>query len=549
MKKVISLLLALIMTFAMVLPCFAAYDTGDYLSDIPVILISGDGDSIYDSDGNEVFRFSNLVKMITAVDGDAFKESLYNVIQPLMVEAVLKNNWQPFYDSLETEVGKLFKDCRLDENGNASNGSGISQERKDYMANAVANDPKKTKGGYGLYDYRFWYDWRLDPLENADTFNNYIKMVKKATGAPKVSIVTRCLGTSVVMAYIAKYGLDDIHGIGFDGTVANGAEILSEVISGKFRIDGEPVVRFLKDANAIHLVDISSFITSTADLVVSTGLVDGAITVTEALLYEKLVEGMTSALTLSTFFTWPSYWSAVTADDYEAALHHVFGPEGSEKRIKYAGLIKKIDNYNTVVRSNITKLYKSIAKNGVKVGTISKYGYQIIPLIESSDLVADQFASVTNSSFGATTSKVCDTLDKDYIEKRISEGKGKYISPDKQIDASTCIYPDYTWFTKGSSHSNWTKWEDNLLHEISTADVQLTINDFPEYSQYMVCNNDTGEMQIMTEENCMITSWDDTETKGLFKGLKKFIKASFNWAKEVWYLVKDAASSAISKYL
>lgn len=548
MKKVIALLLALVMLFTMTIPCFAAFDTGDYKSDIPVILISGDGDSIYDAQGNEVFRFSNLASMLTAVEGDAIKESLYNVIHPLMVQAVLKNNWQPFYDSLEKEVGKLFEDCRLDENGEASNGSGISQERKDYMANAVANDPKLTNGGYGLYDYRFWYDWRLDPLENADTFNDYIKMVKKATGAPKVSIVTRCLGTSVVMAYIAKYGLDDIQGIGFDGTVANGAEILSEVISGKFRIDGDPVVRFLKDAKAIHLFDINSFVISTFELVVSTGLVDGAIEITEALLYNKLVEGMTSALTLSTFFTWPSYWSAVTSEDYDAALHHVFGPEGSAKRIKYAGLIEKINNYDRVVRRNVEKLYKSISENGVNVATISKYGYQIIPLIESSDIVADQFASVTNSSFGATTSKLCDTLDEDYIEMRVAQGKGKYISPDKQIDASTCIYPDYTWFTKGSSHSNWTKWEDNLLHEISTADKQLSIDDFPEYSQFMICDNDTGEMTIMTEENCMVTSWDDSESKGITGKIKNFIKALYNWVKEAIYFLKDTLASAISKY-
>lgn len=548
MKKVIALLLALVMSLTMMVPCFAAFDTGDYKSDIPVILISGDGDSIYDAEGNEVFRFSNLVSMLTAVKGDALKESLYNVIQPLMVQAVLKNNWQPFYDSLEKEIGKLFEDCRLDENGEVTNGSGISQERKDYMANAVASDPKLTNGGYSLYDYRFWYDWRLDPLENADTFNDYIKMVKKATGAPKVSIVTRCLGTSVVMAYIAKYGLDDIQGIGFDGTVANGAEILSEVISGKFRIDGEPVVRFLKDAKAIHLIDISSFITSTVELVVSTGLVDGAIEITETLLYNKLVEGMTSALTLSTFFTWPSYWSAVTSEDFDAALHHVFGPEGSEKRIKYAGLIEKINNYDRVVRRNVEKLYKSISASGANVATISKYGYQIIPLIESSDIVADQFASVTNSSFGATTSKLCDTLDEDYIEKRVAQGKGKYISPDKQIDASTCIYPDYTWFTKGSSHSNWTKWEDNLLHEISTADRQLSIDDFPEYSQFMICDNDTGEMTIMTEENCMVTSWDDTASRGITGKIKKFIKALYNWVKEAIYSLKDILASAISKY-
>lgn len=549
MKKVLSLLLVVIMIFTFMLPAFGAgFDMSDTVSDIPVVLISGDGDSIYDAEGNEVFRFSKLASMLTSIQGDALKESLYKVIQPLILQALLKNDWQPFYDSLETEIGKIFEDCRLNEDGEAVDGSGISQERKDYMSNAIANDAKAGKEGYGLYDYRFWYDWRLDPLENADHFNDYIKAIKKVTGAPKVAIVSRCLGTSVVMAYIAKYGVGDIQGIGFDGTVANGAEILSEVISGKFRIDGEPVVRFLKDANAIHLVDISSFITSTVELAVSTGIVDGAIEITETLLYKKLVEGMTSALTLSTFFTWPSYWSAVSSEDFDAALHHVFGPEGSAKREKYSGLIEKITNYDKVVRQNIDDLYKSIKKNGANVGTISKYGYQIIPLIESSDVVGDQFASVANSSFGATTSTLCDTLDDDYIEKRVAEGKGRYISPDKQVDASTCIYPDYTWFTKGSSHSNWTKWEDNLLHIIATADKQLTIDDFPEYSQFMICDNDSGEMAVMTEENCQTTSWNDAATsKSFFSKIKKFLRALVEWFKEIFKAVKNKVVNIFDK--
>lgn len=548
MKKVLSLLLVIIMIFTFVSPAFAAgYDMSDTVSDIPVVLISGDGDSIYDADGNEVFRFSKLVSKLTSIQSDALKESLYKVIQPLILNALIKNDWQPFYDSLETEIGKIFEDCRLNENGEVTDGSGISQERKDYMANTIANDAKVGKEGYGLYDYRFWYDWRLDPLENADKFNDYIKAIKKVTGAPKVAIVSRCLGTSVVMAYIAKYGVSDIQGIGFDGTVANGAEILSEVISGKFRIDGEPVVRFLKDANAIHLVDISSFVTSTVELAVSTGIVDGAIELTEALLYKKLVEGMTSALTLSTFFTWPSYWSAVTSEDFDAALHHVFGPEGSAKREKYAGLIEKITNYDKVVRQNIEKLYKSIKLGGANVGTISKYGYQIIPLIESNDVIGDQFASVTNSSFGATTATVCNTLDEDYIDERIAQGKGKYISPDKQIDASTCIYPDYTWFTKGSSHSNWTKWEDDLLHIIATADRQLTIDDFPEYSQFMICDNDTGEMTVMTQENCQITSWDDTISNSFFNKIKKFLRALVKWFKEIFKMMKNKIVGIFTK--
>ncbi len=544
MKKVLSLFLVLVLIFTFSVPAFADYSNSQ--SQIPVILISGDGDSIYDADGNEVFRFSKIVSMLTSIDGDKAKESALNVIQPLLLEGLLKDDWDNFYKTLETEIAKIFAKCRLDNNGEVTDGSGISQERRDYMANARVTDAKVSKGCYELYDYRFWYDWRCDPMVIADEFNAYIKDIKQATGAPKVSIVARCLGTSVVMAYIAKYGLDDIHGIGFNGSVANGAEILSETISGKFRVDGKAVSRLLKDVDALGWVDIDEFITSTVDLAVNSGIVDGAIGVTEALLYDKLIEGMTAALSLSTFYTWPSYWSAVTAEDYDAAIYHVFGPEGSEKRTQYAGLIEKLDNYNEVVRKNIPELFKSIKQSGANVGVISKYGYQIVPVIESSDAVADQFASVTRSSFGATASTVYGTLSDEYIAARVAEGKGKYISPDKKIDASTCIYPDYTWFTKGSSHSNWSLCENNLMHIVATADRQLTVDDF-EYTQFMVYNEDTGLMVPMTVENNDTTNWPEEEPDTLLGKIRLFFDTLKNWLSQLVEILKGKLESLINK--
>ncbi len=277
-------------------------------------------------------------------------------------------------------------------------------------------------------------------------------------------------------------------------------------------------------------------------MAVNSGIVDGAIDVTEALLYEKLVEGMTSALALATFYTWPSYWSAVTNEDYDTAINYVFGAQGSEKRTQYAGLIEKLDNYNELVRKNIPGLFRSIKESGANVGVISKYGYQIVPVIESSDAVADQFASVTRSSYGATTSDVYGTLSDEYIAERVAQGKGKYISPDKQVDASTCIYPDYTWFTKGSSHSNWSLCENNLMHIVATADKQLTVNDF-DYTQFMVYDNSTGLMVPMTEDNCNTTNWQAEKPDTLFGKIRLFTQTLKIWLRDLIDLLKTKIES------
>jgi hypothetical protein len=150
----------------------------------------------------------------------------------------------------------------------------------------------------------------------------------------------------------------------------------------------------------------------------------------------------------------------------------------------------------------------------------------------SSDVVSDQFASVKRSSFGATTSTVYEPLSDEYIAQREAEGKGKYISPDKMIDASTCIYPDYTWFIKGSSHSNWTTYERKLMYEIASADRQLTPDDYP-WTQFMVYDTPNDMLYPMTEENCHTENWnadpDVYKPVSIFDKIKVAVRAIAVW--------------------
>lgn len=513
MKKIISATLVFVMLFTFVLPAVAADEktsisiTG---SQIPIVSIYGDGEPLYDTEGNKVFHFSEMLNMFGGTEEGALGEATINILMPFLVEGLLNDKWDNYYDALEKEIGEIFEKCRLDKNGENPNGVGISQARKEQMANLLSIDAKEDHGFYGFEDYIFYYDWRIDPLETADLFHEHIQKVKAVTGADKVAVIIRCLGSSVVMAYISKYGLDDIHGISIDASVANGAEIISEPISGKFKIDANAINRMIKDFDALGTLNIDSFVTSSIDLLSKSGAVGSIVGVVKEELYGKIVKGVTSALALSTFFTWPSYWSCVAEEDYEDALLYVFGPEGSEKREEYKGLIEKIEGYNTEVREKTTEIMTSIKAKGCNLCIVSKYGLQIAPVIESRNELGDQFVTAKRSSYGATTGNVYNALSDEYIEKRVGEGKGKYISADKRIDASTCMYPDYTWFIKGSSHSAWNDFENSLLYTVATADRQLTIDDF-EFSQFVVYDNETGITSSMTQENCNCEAWEADE--------------------------------------
>jgi len=538
MKKAISIILSLVLVFTLFVPSFAIEVPEEYWGgDIPVISMFGDGEAIRDENDNIVFKFSELLNSFNSSEegeeNSSVMDAVIAILQPFLLEGILKDEWDNYYAALEKEIGDLFTEVRYDKNGECANNTDISVNLRNIMYEKQNTDYYAQRGYYYAYDYQFWYDWGQDPRETADELHEYIEAIKKTTGRDKVAILSHCLGTTVAMSYIAKYGTDSICGIALDGSVIEGAEIISESISGKFNIDGAAINRLLYDMNATGSASIDEFITASIDLATKSGLIDGLTGTVKATIYDKLVKGVTSALSLSTFFTWPGYWACVSAEDYDNALDYVFGSEGSTKRNEYAGLIEKIEGYNTDVRKELNNIYDEIENSGAKIAVIGKYGFQLAPICESADQIADQYATLTKASLGATTaSSIYETLSDEYIEQRIAEGKGKYISPDKQVDASTCRFPEYTWFTKNISHSYWHSFETALMYKVITSDVQYTVDDF-DCTQFVVHDYATGLISPMTEENCHTESWyeeiKDGPVNSFFGKIIAFFKSLIEW--------------------
>lgn len=541
MKKVLSFFLAVIMLFSCLTAAFAAdekqYAKINTYSDIPLIEVRGDGGGIYDEDDNRVFYLRDILDIFKSSDDEdsTIKESVLNVLYPFLLQGVMFDNWDPYYKALEKEIGEMFEKAILDENGNPQYGTGISLQEKAMNETNMKTNKADANGRFKLSSSRYhWqYDWRLDPIYNAHELHKYIEEIKKTTGAKEVSITSNCLGTIIAATYVEEFGMDGIRGIAFDGGVENGAELMSEMISGKFKLDLNAVSRMLKDleASGTDFGDNSNFIYATMDMLDKNGVFDTVKGVSKELIYYKLVKGVTSALALSTVYTFPCYWACVKSEDYETAKEYVFGKEGSEKRQKYAGLIEKIDNYDVKVRKNLDSIFKEIDENG-NVAILSKYGFQVLPFCESLEALGDEVSTVTTSSLGATTSDIYTTLSDKYIAQRQAEGLGRYISPDKKVDASTCLLPDSTWFLKGCSHQKWPNEMKLFMATIATANEKLTVNDF-EKSQFMVYSYEDGSIAKMTEDNCHTENWeadakyDKPNSWAMF--LVNFLRSLFRW--------------------
>ncbi len=555
MKKVISVILCLVMIFALAALAFAGYAEIKVTCDDPVIYIAGDSGALYYENDTKKFCIDQASNLLKDGEGDTNQkiyEATANILLPFILEGIAFDKWDNYYAAVEKEIGELFAPVRLDENGNVPEGSdcGIGREAKADRIRKMTTDLADSSGKYSEETYLYNYDWRLDPIELADDLHEYIEGVKKATGHSKVSIVCKCLGTNVMLAYVNKYGTDSLKGIGVGVSTSNGADFLSGAISGDFTIDGSGLVRLGKELAVTKNFTVHPLILATIELLANTGVIDTLTATARKLLYARIEYGIISALATSTMMTYPCYWALVTPEDFEDGLDYAFGKEGSEKRKQYAGLIEKITVYNETIKKHTYEIMKKIKNpdkdgNSVNLIIVSKYGTQMVPCIKDEGALADNYVSVVKSSFGATTSTIYDTLSDEYIAQRVAEGKGKYISLDKKIDASTCLYPDYTWFIKNCEHGYYPYEERRLVLAVIDADKQLTPNDF-KYSQFSVFDYSTDTISEMNEENCNTAYWkadkDLEQPQTPAQRLVSFLRSLLNWLKAIFQSLtkKDA---------
>ncbi len=530
MKKVIALTLCLIMMFSCAVPAFAS----SAVEHIPIITLRGDGTQIYVPDETAENGERNIWgDAFTSIEGGDIKESVVTVLEPFLMEGLLQDKWDNYYQAFYDEIAPIFEELRMDGNGDPQYNSGLGKDDlKNNATSCLYNNASWQGGKYDASDYTFRYDWRLDPAVVAEELHQYILQVMKSTGKKKVALAGNCLGGSFILAYLQKYGTQGhIKNVFFNATVGNGSVVLTDAFCGDINLDFKALQRFTyqnvdPDSDTFAgLFDtmpiLNEVILSSYDLLSQTGVLD-RLGLTFDQLYQKIYEGLVPRLAIAIFATMPGYWTVVETEKYEEAKAFVFGKEGDERYEEYKGLITKLDNYYNNVSSKKAEIIEACRAAGVHFGASAKYGVQMYPFVKSQNQLSDEMVDLENASFGATVAPdVFSTLPDSHIQKAISAGNGKYISPDKQIDASTSLFKDSLWIMKNVVHNNWTK-DDKLIEEFSRH-TEFNVNDDPDFPQFMILlpdtiqkdpetgknDNDTGTIVPMTEENCHLTLWDE----------------------------------------
>ena len=519
MKKLISLTLVIVMLFAVMAPVATVFaQEAEISSPTPIIYVRGNGNRLYNANGDLIA--SDFGHISLGEDGEDTKETIIetasNILLPFITEGLFFDEWDNYGKAIYDEISPLFEEAILDGDGNPRYGTGISKAEKNANEWRANRNAINADGTYNVRDYDFTYDWRLDPFYNADLLHEFVTKILAKTGASQVSFVSRCLGGVVLNAYLERYGhLGQVKNVLYGDTLAMGCTAITKGFSGQVEFDSENLQRY--EGQLIHCAELGEgvgfdiplladeIIQKTLDLFNQVNVTDKFLEPIESL-YNKIYKALIPALFHAFGYgSMPAFWATVYEDDFDLAMNVMFGDEDSEARTYYAGLIEKITYYREHVTSQLPDLYEKFAAPvedggyGVYIGTVSKYGYLNPPAVKDSDALNDATVNLIDASFGATTAKVGRTLSDDYIADRVAEGKGKYISFDKQVDTSTCLFPDSSWVIKNQHHGFSDTIYEIAYEFCNGTKVTVETSSFP---RFMMFDEFAETWSPMTEDNC-----------------------------------------------
>ena len=382
---------------------------------------------------------------------------------------------------------ELFLTLGCDENGlPAFNVSHVSYN--DSMANhpelyenaassefAVVKTAVELVGADHVYCYN--YDWRLDPVDNSKNMHAFIQNVISETGHEKVKLIPISMGGLQTLTYFNEYSSDLVDTAVFLSSAHNGLLFVGNLFAGDFVLDQYDFFSWLKtlktgnDSVDTALFKVFDFLANTKLLVIPFRLINRLGKTLNNLAVDRILS--------STFATMPGMWAFVREDTYETAKQLLLS-DATET------FVEKADYFQYNIRRKSTEILNAAKANGTKLTFLSHYDKGVVPVTSDACVHGDALIETVCTSGGATIANYGETLGEDYIQKNECCGKS-HLSADGVIDASTCDFPDYTWFIKGVNHVGFNKGSKmhDLLKWLLSSDEQLTVFDNSEYPQFL----------------------------------------------------------------
>lgn len=480
-KKVLSVVLSLIMAFSVfsIVGMAAPEDASPTLADmipqsatgeaVPTIIIPGisqspatycdeNGEPILDANGHELSGGMLIIDSSNIV-GSILKKLLMPLLKSLIMRKADSKLAGAVYDVIcdlfsiqaTDKTGHAVNNLVLEtynvplsqfpENGEAENYNG-QYYTKDRFYRFFPMEPliEKMNEVYGVdgEEYVYLYTFPLigDPMTAGEGLFDYIEMVKEQSGCDKVNLVPISLGGTVLTAYcdlVMERGGDfsDINNIVNVVACLNGTDLFADFYARNWNLSDE----FLFGAYVPAILaenGMDEYVGHLINIVLKM--------LPKDVLYTILTGAMDGILD-TLLINCPQFWAMVPSDRYDVLAERYLSAEDM------AVVRAQTDRFQQA-KLNLNANLKYANENyAVGVFTVSGYGrdyttgdYSFLGIAKSSLTAnSDSIIDIDSTSLGASYAPVGQTL-------------VNGTSPDKEIDATTCLFPDTAWFFYGQHH-------------------------------------------------------------------------------------------------
>lgn len=480
MKRCLSVLLALCLTFSCAVTAFASPAAACDCGKLPVIVVSGVGAQPFIQDAgteNEHICFPPAVDV---------KRIVHSAVCGTL-RAVVTRSFTAFADTVAEIAMDIFGVIACDENGNSlynvtpvlydeamSAYDPALYEQAEEAEFAILGAVVQTVGADHTYYYN--YDWRLDPMANADDLDKYIDNVLAETGHSKVRLIAASMGGVQTTAYLGKYSHDKVDTILFMSSAFYGLLFVTNVFTGELVLDQNAFFSWLSTIETGN-PKLDSVLYKLFDFCAHTVLLKPVFSLLNKLA-GPLNEIAVSKVMKQVLGTMPGMWSFVRDERYEEAKK-VLCADAPES------FIAMIDAYHYDIQCKKEEILRAAKADGVKICVLSHYNNGNVPITSSALAHGDSLIETACTSGGATVADFGSTLPTGYTQPGCTAHN--HISPDRIIDASTCLFPENTWFIKNMAHVGCRK--DSaygaFVQWLLSCERQPTVFDDARYPQFM----------------------------------------------------------------
>lgn len=474
MRKVFTKILCAVLAVVMVFSCTSVAFADNGVT--PVVVVHGMGSS-------GIYRNPNTKdeKKLGDFDIGSLFTSNNDVLHAIL-DATQGNVKDPV--KFMEQISRLlsgYNEMACDKDGNPAPDTGIANYWTDSLANhqdflncQTSNEPaiwKSITEKVGAENvYAFNYDWRVDACENGEKLDKFIDIVKQKTGKSKVTIIGGSEGTVVVSAYVDAHKNDNevekivyldgaFNGVGICRLFAQDIDISKEALLEY--IVGVTTTLRLQGFDMSRLTWVAETATETVENLCN---LLNKVKNDPALLKELYMKVLYPAVGCT-----PAMWEFIPYDCFDTAVEKMSAIGFLDKN---SGLYEKITRYHAVqgrLVQNITEL----KNKGVQIAIIANYGTPGIPVTSDGKSHSDILIETKYATLGATVADFGKTLPSSRTEKN------SYASMDEIVDASTCAFPDNTWFIKGVQHMGYWYGSGacNLVADLVATTTPTNIND------------------------------------------------------------------------